>query len=318
MSAKSASSNAVDSLFYLLARSFVFIVQLLPLKGVALTGRVGGFLFYYLDVRHRRVAVNNLLACLGNSHSKKEILSLARENFCRIGEVYLSALKTATIPREKIGSVLSVKGEENLCLAKRDDGSLPSFMFAIGHFGNFELYAKSGVFVPGYEISTTYRGFKQKWLERLILSLRNRSGCIFFERRSEGGKLRSFMKQPGIITGLLADQSAGRNGLRLPFFGRPCSVTPAPAIFALRYNLSLHGCFCRRLGLGRWEIELYPEIPTRLNGQARPVEDIMSDINTLYESFILEDPANWFWVHNRWKNPDSAKKRGIQKEASER
>ena len=318
MSAKSASSNAVDSLFYLLARSFVFIVQLLPLKAVALTGRVGGFLFYYLDVRHRRVAVNNLLACLGNSHSKKEILSLARENFCRIGEVYLSALKTAAIPREKIGSVLSVKGEENLCLAKREDGSLPSFMFAIGHFGNFELYAKSGVFVPGYEISTTYRGFKQKWLERLILSLRNKSGCIFFERRSEGGKLRSFMKQPGIITGLLADQSAGKNGLRLPFFGLPCSVTPAPAIFALRYNLSLHGCFCRRLGLGRWEIELYPEIPTRLNGKARPVEDIMSDINTLYESFILEDPANWFWVHNRWKNPTSAKKRGIQKDASVR
>ena len=308
----------MDSFFYLLARSFVFVVQLLPLKGVALTGRAGGFLFYYLDVRHRRVAVNNLLACLGNSHSKKEILSLARENFCRIGEVYLSALKTAAIPSEKIGSVLSVKGGGNLCLAKREDGSLPSFLFAVGHFGNFELYAKSGVFVPGYDISTTYRGFKQKWLERLILSLRNRSGCIFFERRSEGGKLRSFMKQPGIITGLLADQSAGSSGLRLPFFGRPCSVTPAPAIFALRYNLSLHGCFCRRLGLGRWEIELYPEIPTRLNGQARPVEDIMSDINTLYESFILEDPANWFWVHNRWKNPNSAKKRGIQKDASER
>jgi lauroyl/myristoyl acyltransferase len=63
--------------------------------------------------------------------------------------------------------------------------------------------------------------------------------------------------------------------------------------------------------LGRWEIELYPEIPTLLNGQARQVEDIMSDINTLYESFILEDPANWFWVHNRWKNPNSAKKRSL-------
>ena len=317
MSVKSASSNAVDSLFYLLVRSFVFVVQLLPLKVVALTGRVAGFLFYYLDVRHRRVAVNNLLASLGNSHSEKEILSLARENFCRIGEVYLSALKTASIPGDKIGSVLSVKGEENLSLAKREDGTLPSFLFAVGHFGNFELYAKTGFIVPGYEISTTYRGFRQKWLERLILSLRKRSGCNFFDRRWDGGKLRAFMNQPGTITGLLADQSAGRSGLRLSFFGRPCSVTPAPAIFALRYNLGLHGCFCRRLGLGRWEIELYPEIPTRLNGQARPVEDIMSDINSQYESFILEDPANWFWVHNRWKNPDIAKKRGITSDASE-
>jgi KDO2-lipid IV(A) lauroyltransferase len=272
---------------------------------------------YYLDARHRRVAVNNLLACLGNSHSKKEIISLARENFCRIGEVYLSALKTAAIPGDKIGSVLSVKGAENLSLAKREDGSLPSFLFAVGHFGNFEMYAKAGFFLPGYEFSTTYRGFRQKWLERLILSLRNKSGAKFFDRRWEGGKLRSFMKRQGTITGLLADQSAGRSGLRLSFLGRPCSVTPAPAILALRYNLGLHGCFCRRLGLGRWEIELYPEIPTRLNGHARPIENIMSDINSLYESFILEDPANWFWVHNRWKNPDRAKKRGITADASE-
>ena len=310
MSGKFASIDPVNSLFYCLARTFVGVVQLMPLKLVALVGRFGGFLFYFLDVRHRRVAVNNLLACLCNSHSKKEILSIARENFCRLGEVYLSALKTAAIPTEKIGSVLSVLGEENISLAKREDGSLPSFLFALGHFGNFELFAKCGVFVPDYVLSTTYRGFRQPWLERLILSLRNRSGINLFDRRWDGVKLRAFMNRPGTITGLLADQSAGRSGLCLPFFGRPCSVTPSPALFALRYNLSLHGCFCRRLGLGRWEIEIGPEISTRFDGRARPVEDIMSDINFLFESFILEDPANWFWVHDRWKKPERAKMRG--------
>jgi len=307
---KYAFNDPVNSLFYWLARSFVVLVQLMPLKLVALVGRFGGFVFYFLDVRHRRVAVNNLLACLCNSHSKKEIISIARENFCRIGEVYFSALKTAAIPSEKIGPVLSSKGEENISLAKREDGSLPSFLFALGHFGNFELFAKSGVFVPGYDLSTTYRGFRQPWLERLILSLRKKSGICFFDRRWDGVKLRAFMNRPGTITGLLADQSAGRSGLRLPFFGRPCSVTPSPALFALRYNLSLHGCFCRRLGLGRWEIEVGPEISTRFGGRARPIEDIMSDINSLFESFILEDPANWFWVHDRWKRPERAKMRG--------
>ena len=238
-----------------------------------------------------------------------EIISIARENFCRIGEVYFSALKTAAIPTEKIGSVLSSKGRENISLAKQKDGSLPSFLFALGHFGNFELYAKSGVFVPGFEISTTYRGFRQPWLEQLILSLRRKSGVSFFDRRWDGEKLRAFMNRPGTITGLLADQSAGRSGMRLPFFGRPCSVTPAPALFALRYNLSLHGCFCRRLGLGRWEIDVGPEIPTHYHDQARPIEDIMSDINSQFESFILEDPANWFWVHDRWKKPEKAEVR---------
>ena len=276
---------------------------MLPLKLVALVGRFFGFLFYYIDRRHRRVAVNNLLACLCNSHSQKEILSIARENFCRIGEVYLSALKTASIPNQDIGSVLSAKGAENLNLAKRGDGSLPSFLFAIGHFGNFELYAKTGVFVPGFELSTTYRGFRQLWLERLILSLREQSGVSFFDRRFDGKKLRSFMNSPGTITGLLVDQHAGRKGLQLPFFGLPCSVSPSPALFALRYNLCLHGCFCRRLNLGRWEIVVGPKISTLFGGSPRPIKDILLDLNRQFESFILEDPANWFWVHDRWKIP---------------
>ena len=73
---------------------------------------------------------------------------------------------------------------------------------------------------------------------------------LHFDRRFDGKKLLEFMKRPNTITGLLADQNAGRAGIELPFFGLPCSTNPAPAIFALRYNLNLHGCFCRRLGLG--------------------------------------------------------------------
>jgi KDO2-lipid IV(A) lauroyltransferase len=133
------------------------------------------------------------------------------------------------------------------------------------------------------------------------LSLRARSGVSFFDRRFDGKKLRSFMNRPGTITGLLVDQHAGGRGLRLPFFGLPCSVSPSPALFALRYNLCLHCCFCRRLGLGRWEIEVGPKIGTVCGGSPRAFEDILMDINRHFEAFILEDPANWFWVHDRWK-----------------
>ena len=45
------------------------------------------------------------------------------------------------------------------------------------------------------------------------------------------------------------------------------------------------------------------EIPTRINGQARPIEDITRDINRAFEAAVRRDPANWFWVHNRWKTP---------------
>ena len=284
------------------------LIRLLPLKLVCFIGRQIGFVFYFIDTSHRKIAVNNLTNSLGNYHSESEITSIAKENFRRLGEVYLSVLKTAHISLKNLSDILSVKGLEHLDLSQRNDGSNPSFMFAIGHFGNFELYANAGLFAPEFDVGTTYRGFNQPWVEKLVTKIRNRSGCHYFDRRFEGKKLMSFMKRPNSITGLLADQNAGRSGIELPLFGLPCSTNPAPAIFSLRYNLRLHCCLCRRVGLGRWELELGPEIITHINGNARSVNDIMSDINTTYEDYIREDPANWFWVHNRWKRPERAKK----------
>jgi KDO2-lipid IV(A) lauroyltransferase len=103
------------------------------------------------------------------------------------------------------------------------------------------------------------------------------------------------------MLGLLADQSAGTHGLRLPFFGHDCSTSAAPAVFALRYNCALCVGVCYRVGLARWRIEASEEIPTHLDGHARPTEAIMRDVNKVFEAAVRRDPANWFWVHNRWK-----------------
>jgi KDO2-lipid IV(A) lauroyltransferase len=172
---------------------------------------------------------------------------------------------------------------------------------AIGHFGNFELYARFGQFAPAFRSATTYRGVRQPSLNRLLQSLRTRSGCVFFERRFEGQALRTFMKQPGVMLGLLADQHAGNAGLRLPFLGHDCSTSAAPAIFALRYGCALYTGICHRVGLARWRIEAGAEIPVREHGEARSTEAIMLEVNQAFEAAVRRDPANWFWVHNRWK-----------------
>ena len=177
-----------------------------------------------------------------------------------------------------------------------------SLVVAIGHFGNFELYARWKELCPAYDCATTYRGLKQKSLSRLMQQLRERSGCRFFERRTEGGALKAFMNRPGVMLGLLADQHAG-NGERLPFFGRECSSSTAPAVFALRYRCLLRTGICYRVTLAQWRMEAGPEIPTRKNGAPRSVADITLDINRAFEAAIRRDPANWFWVHNRWKTP---------------
>ena len=110
------------------------------------------------------------------------------------------------------------------------------------------------------------------------------------------------MNQRGVLLGLLADQHAGTNGLRLPFLGHECSTSAAPAIFVLRYGCGLFVAICHRVALAQWRIEASEPIPTHENGRARSVEAIMRDVNRAFEAAVLRDPANWFWVHNRWKS----------------
>jgi KDO2-lipid IV(A) lauroyltransferase len=131
--------------------------------------------------------------------------------------------------------------------------------------------------------------------------LRDASGCLFFERRFEGGKLRAAMNRPGMMLGLLCDQDGGERGLQLPFLGPNCSTSPATALFALRYDCLLYSAICYRVGLAQWRIECGDEISTHSEGKPRSSEAIMRDVNAALEVGVRRDPANWFWVHNRWK-----------------
>ena len=102
---------------------------------------------------------------------------------------------------------------------------------------------------------------------------------------------------------LLADQHAGDRGLWLPFLGRECSCSASPAVFALRARHPLITAVCYRTGLARWRWEFGDWIPDSENGRRRSVEAITRDINAVFEAAIRRDPANWFWVHRRWKPP---------------
>jgi lauroyl/myristoyl acyltransferase len=290
----------MDALLYWLARSVLGFLQMLPLRWVARVGRLGGELFYWLDARHRAVANRNLKLCFGSEKDASELRALGRENFRRIGENFASAARTAFMSSEELKPFLRFVGAEKVLPYQYDHGP-QSRVIAIGHFGNFELYARFGDFVPIFKPAATYRGLDHPSLNRLMQSLRTRSGCRFFERRTEANALKAAMKETGLLLGLLADQHAGGRGLGLRFFGRECSTTAAPAVFALRYDCPLHTAICYRTGLAQWQIEVGDEIPTRENGQARSVAAITQDINDAFEAAVRRDPANWFWVHNRWK-----------------
>ncbi len=300
----------MDDLLYWPARALVAFIQALPLKVVARMGRAAGALAYRIDGRHRRVVLGNLQMCFGGEKSKDEIQAIAKENFRRIGENFACAVKTAAMTTDELKPHVVFVGAEKL-MPREPNTIPPNRIVAIGHFGNFELYARFGQYAPAFKCATTYRALNQPAFNRLMQSLRERSECRFFERRTEGALLRAFMSGTGVLLGLLADQSES-NGLWLPFLGHNCATSAAPAVFALRYRCPLMTGICYRTGLAQWQIEAGDNIPTHENGAPRSKEDIMLDVNRAFEKAVRRDPANWFWVHRRWKEKPRSKKEDQQ------
>jgi lauroyl/myristoyl acyltransferase len=289
----------VDRALSFLACNLIRLVSVLPLNFVLWAGRAAGECVFWIDSRHRKVALGNLTRCFSAEKSETEIHGIARENFRRIGESFVSSLKMAFMDRDSLCKHVQIKGAEHF-LQSCPPNAPQTRIIAFGHFGNFELLARMNQLLPPYRGVATYRGIQYPRVERLLRSIRERWGCHFFERRADSAQLRAVMKGPGLMLGLAADQHT-RGGLPLPFLGTDCATSAAPAVFALRYKCPLYAAVCYRVGLGQWRIEFSEEIPTRFDGEPRSTAAIMTDVNRAFEEAVRRDPPNWFWVHNRWK-----------------
>ena len=292
-------SALVETLIYITASVIIKLTSITPIRYLAWAGRQIGRLAWYIDRRHRLVAIVNIEAAFPELNTDA-CINLSKKNFQRLGETYACILKTGGMNAEQINNLLSFKGYEQIEEIFKNDPEA-RVILAIGHYGNFELFSWIGLGAPSAKPATTYRALRQPKLTELMLKLRANSGCLYFERRTEGIKLQDALKTPHIVLGLLADQNAGKGGLWLPVFGRETSVSPAPAIFAKRYNCHLFPSACFRIRSGQWLIELGKEIPVIENGLRRSTVSITRDIISAQEQTIRRDPANWFWVHNRWK-----------------
>ena len=137
--------------------------------------------------------------------------------------------------------------------------------------------------------------------------------------RSQGLSRGVTILRNGGMVAVLVDQHAGDKGIWVPFFGRLASTTPFPAILAQKTGAKLLPVAVTTIGLAKWRVEVDDFIP---HEEARQ-EEVTHRIYLQLESQIVRNPADWFWVHDRWKTPSPHfllrhYKRGIYLPASER
>lgn len=166
-------------------------------------------------------------------------------------------------------------------------------MFVTAHYGNHEA-PRQVLTNMGYTIGGLYRPMLNPYFNSHYAKTMTSWGGPVFEqgRRGTMGFARH-LKSGGMGT-LLFDVSA--KGISLPFLGHPAHTATSAADIALRMNAVVIPYFGIRQPDGlSFAVEVEAPITP-----ASP-EQMMTEMTARLEAQIARDPAQWFWVHRRWK-----------------
>ena len=285
-----------DRLVYILALAVLSLVRRLPLALCFVVGQAGGALMWLILPGYRRLARENLTIAFGRELSPAQIRRLAFKHFTTLGANVVSAIKIAALSHEAIERIATI---ENLDLIGQNIAKGRPVLLAINHIGNWELYAQLGYNNKGVRLGTIYQALHNKLLDDLLNSDRRRRGVLTFNRKEGFQGALILLREPGVL-GVLVDQHAGNSGLWTPFFGRLCSTSPLSAMLAIRTNAVVLPAAIYTKGFAKWRVVVSEEVPWT----AENPDKLTLDINKALEKQIRTSPADWFWVHNRWKTPN--------------
>ncbi|EBA11415.1 lysophospholipid acyltransferase family protein [Roseobacter sp. CCS2] len=166
-------------------------------------------------------------------------------------------------------------------------------IFVTAHFGNHEA-PRHVLTRMGHTIGGLYRPMQNAYFnDHYAKTMTSWGGPVFPQgRRGTMGFVRH-LRSGGLGT-LLYDVSAP--GARLPFLGQPARTSLSAAEIALKIDAVVIPYFGIRQQDGlSFQVEVErPVVP------ATP-EKMMLEMNARLEAQVTRNPAQWFWVHRRWK-----------------
>ncbi|MGH7162090.1 MAG: lysophospholipid acyltransferase family protein, partial [Planctomycetota bacterium] len=167
-----------------------------------------------------------------------------------------------------------------------------------GHFGNWELYGAAFRHL-GIPLAPVARPPDSGWLARSLESFRAAEGLETIPKEQALPLAMKALRR-GRFVAFLVDQSAGRHGVPVPFFGRPARTFTAPAALALKLGVPVYAGYSTRLGDGI-SYRCFAE-PVPAEGG---VEGLTSRLNEMLEGYVRARPEQWWWFHRRFKPPRS-------------
>jgi KDO2-lipid IV(A) lauroyltransferase len=276
------------------------IIRVIPGSWLYIFAAIIGRLGYTFARKQKRIAFDSLQIAFGSEKSGQQIKQIARDCFTFMAKAALELMflmDRPTLLRQRAQITGKDKLEE--CLAKGKGVILVS-----AHFGNFPLMLAK-LALEGYDISGIMRQMKDSRVEKIFMRQRNRLNIktIYSQpRRTCVDTTIRQLRNNGIVF-IPIDQNFGTAGVFVDFFGRKAATATGPVVLAQRTKAAILPCFILRQKDDTHRIVF--EEPLTLEEETDS-QDVVSDniqkLTSIIESYIRRYPAEWGWIHRRWKS----------------
>ena len=264
---------------------------LLPYSAVGRLGEWMGAVLYPLAKERRHIGMTNLRLCFPELTALQR-RRLLRAHFRALGRATLQESVSWWGSREQVKAMTRIEGMEHMAPHQ----GKPLIWLAPHFIGlNIGGVRMSAEFSP---VVSLYARIKNPLIDRLMLHARTRFTEASLYSRSDGIKpvIRAIRK--GLPFYYLPDMDFGRKeSIFVPFFGVPTATITGLSRIARATGAVVVPAVTRQEG-GGYVTRLYPA------WEDFPSDDVEADtrrMNAFIEARIREMPAQYFWLHKRFK-----------------
>lgn len=250
--------------------------------------------------KQRKIAIESLSIAFGKDKSAQERRDIAKRCFSYMAKSALEVL-FLTARHKLLKQRIKIVGKNNLDAALSEGKGV---ILVSAHFGNFPL-TLCKLCLEGYKVNVIMRHMRDARAEKIILEKGKGLDLkiIFSQPRKECvGSVIKALRENEIVF-LLIDQNFGNSGVFVDFFGRKAATATGPVIFAQRTKANILPCFIIRQKDDTHKIIFEPALRLEDDLAAQKTISInIQRITNIIESYIRKYPAEWGWIHRRWKS----------------
>lgn len=276
------------------------VVKLIPPKYIYQSARVMGYLAYFFAAKQRKIALEGLSIAFKDKKSKDEIVKIAKDCFTFITKSGMELIFLCDNHKLLMERVI-FSGKENLDAALSKGKGV---ILVSAHFGNFPIML-GRLSLSGYKTAAIMRTMRDNRVEKIFVKKRDRLNIKSIYTQPRQACVHNTLQalRNNEVVFIPIDQNFGTGGVFVDFFGTKAATATGPVVLAQRSKAVLLPCFIVRQPDDTHKIIFEPPFDLIEAGTAQEIIILnIQRLTNIIESYIRRYPAEWGWVHRRWKS----------------